>query len=101
LKCLTGWVVKNGRRGTTDVDIAPATSWRRINVTFPERQIYIRSDGRVQFFTFDPMMQAILAGAGLLFLGWVAFTVISRSMSNDLSKCTPTPGQMNAVRAGS
>jgi len=36
-------------------------AWRRINVTFPERQIYIRSDGRVQFFTFDPMMQAILA----------------------------------------
>jgi murein DD-endopeptidase MepM/ murein hydrolase activator NlpD len=50
---------------------------RRINVTFPARQIYIRSDGRVQFFTFDPMMQAILAGASLLVLGWVAFTSVN------------------------
>ena len=52
-------------------------AWRRLDVTFPERQIYIRSDGRVQFFTFDPIMQVILAGAGLLFLGWVAFTSVN------------------------
>ena len=36
--------------------------WKLICATFPERQIYIRSDGRVQFFTFGPLMQAILAG---------------------------------------
>ena len=52
-------------------------AWRQICVIFPERQIYIRSDGRVQFFTFDPMMQAICAGAGLLVLGWVAFTSVN------------------------
>ena len=29
-------------------------AWAWIHATFPERQIYIRSDGRVQFFTFGP-----------------------------------------------
>jgi hypothetical protein len=29
--------------------------WAWIHDTFPERQIYIRSDGRVQFFTFGPL----------------------------------------------
>jgi murein DD-endopeptidase MepM/ murein hydrolase activator NlpD len=51
--------------------------WGYVNVTFPERQIYIRSDGRVQFFTFSPLMQAVCAGAGVLFLGWVAFTSVN------------------------
>ena len=52
-------------------------TWRFICATFPERQIYIRSDGRVQFFTFGPLMQTILAGATLAFLGWVAFTSVN------------------------
>ena len=37
-------------------------AWAWIHATFPERQIYIRSDGRVQFFTFGPTLQATLAG---------------------------------------
>jgi murein DD-endopeptidase MepM/ murein hydrolase activator NlpD len=52
-------------------------TWRFISATFPERQIYIRSDGRVQFFTFGPLMQTILAGITLVFLGWVAFTSVN------------------------
>ena len=52
-------------------------AWRFILATFPERQVYIRSDGRVQFFTFNPLMQAIMAGICLLFLGWVAFTSVN------------------------
>lgn len=52
-------------------------AWRFVCATFPERQIYIRSDGRVQFFTFGPLMQAILAGITLTFLGWVAFTSVN------------------------
>jgi murein DD-endopeptidase MepM/ murein hydrolase activator NlpD len=52
-------------------------AWRRISHIFPERQIYIRSDGRVQFFTFDSKMQAILAAVCVLFLGWVAFTSVN------------------------
>jgi murein DD-endopeptidase MepM/ murein hydrolase activator NlpD len=71
-----GWLVRVVE-GRAMLDSLRQQAWRRINVTFPQRQIYIRSDGRVQFFTFDPMMQVILAGAGLLFLGWVAFTSVN------------------------
>src|SRR5882672_5457665 len=52
-------------------------AWSRINFLFPERQIYIRSDGRVQFLTFSSQMQAITAAISLLFLGWVAFTSVN------------------------
>lgn len=51
--------------------------WTWIHQTFPERQIYIRSDGRVQFFTFGPSLQATLAGLTLIFLGWVAFATVN------------------------
>src|SRR5882724_8644263 len=51
--------------------------WNWIHATFPERQIYIRSDGRVQFFTFGPSLQATLAGLVLIFLGWVAFATVN------------------------
>jgi murein DD-endopeptidase MepM/ murein hydrolase activator NlpD len=52
-------------------------AWIWIHETFPERQIYIRSDGRVQFFTFGPSLQATLAGLTLIFLGWVAFATVN------------------------
>jgi murein DD-endopeptidase MepM/ murein hydrolase activator NlpD len=52
-------------------------AWVWIHETFPERQIYIRSDGRVQFFTFGPSLQATLAGLTLIFLGWVAFATVN------------------------
>jgi murein DD-endopeptidase MepM/ murein hydrolase activator NlpD len=48
-----------------------------LHETFPERQIYVRSDGRVQFFTFGPSLQATLAGLTLVFLGWVAFATVN------------------------
>ena len=51
--------------------------WAWLHETFPERQIYIRSDGRVQFFTFGPTLQASLAGLSLIFLGWVAFATVN------------------------
>src|ERR1041384_7205586 len=51
--------------------------WAWLHDTFPERQIYIRSDGRVQFFTFGPTLQATLAGLSLIFLGWVAFATVN------------------------
>ncbi|HEX4178330.1 MAG TPA: peptidoglycan DD-metalloendopeptidase family protein [Rhizomicrobium sp.] len=51
--------------------------WTWLHATFPERQIYIRSDGRVQFFTFGPSLQATLAGLVLIFLGWVAFATVN------------------------
>src|SRR6201996_912621 len=52
-------------------------AWSWIHATFPERQIYIRSNGRVQFFTFGPSLQATLAGLTLIFLGWVAFATVN------------------------
>jgi len=51
--------------------------WAWLHATFPERQIYIRSDGRVQFFTFGASLQATLAGLTLIFLGWVAFATVN------------------------
>jgi murein DD-endopeptidase MepM/ murein hydrolase activator NlpD len=51
--------------------------WDWLHRTFPERQIYIRSDGRVQFFTFGPSLQATMAGLVLIFLGWVAFATVN------------------------
>jgi murein DD-endopeptidase MepM/ murein hydrolase activator NlpD len=51
--------------------------WAWLHETFPERQIYIRSDGRVQFFTFSASLQATLAGLALIFLGWVAFATVN------------------------
>ncbi|MBV9694189.1 MAG: hypothetical protein JO261_10875, partial [Alphaproteobacteria bacterium] len=52
-------------------------AWAWLHETFPERQIYIRSDGRVQFFTFSPTLQATLAALTLVFLGWVAFSTVN------------------------
>ena len=52
-------------------------AWIWLHDTFPERQIYVRSNGRVQFFTFGPSLQATLAGLALIFLGWVAFATVN------------------------
>ncbi|HEX4157056.1 MAG TPA: M23 family metallopeptidase [Rhizomicrobium sp.] len=51
--------------------------WAWLHATFPERQIYIRSDGRVQFFTCGATLQATCAGLSLIFLGWVAFASVN------------------------
>jgi len=51
--------------------------WAWLHETFPERQVYVRSEGRVQFFTFGPTLQATLAGLSLIFLGWVAFATVN------------------------
>jgi murein DD-endopeptidase MepM/ murein hydrolase activator NlpD len=52
-------------------------TWKNLGMRFPERQIYIRSEGRVRFFSISPLAQAIAAGASLLCLGWVAFTTVN------------------------
>lgn len=51
--------------------------WTWLHETFPERQLYIRSDGRVQFFTLSSIFQATLAGLSLIFLFWVAFATVN------------------------
>jgi murein DD-endopeptidase MepM/ murein hydrolase activator NlpD len=52
-------------------------AWQRLSHAFPERQIYIRSEGQVQFFTFSSRMQGILAGASVFVLGWIAFASVN------------------------
>jgi murein DD-endopeptidase MepM/ murein hydrolase activator NlpD len=52
-------------------------TWKHIGMRFPERQIYIRSEGHVRFFSISPLAQAVAAGASLLCLGWVAFTTVN------------------------
>jgi murein DD-endopeptidase MepM/ murein hydrolase activator NlpD len=52
-------------------------AWTWLHATFPERQIYIRSKGRVQFFTFASSLQATCAGLTLIFLGWIAFASVN------------------------
>jgi murein DD-endopeptidase MepM/ murein hydrolase activator NlpD len=52
-------------------------AWAWLHATFPERQIYIRSEGRVQFFSFGATLQATCAGLSLIFLGWVAFASVN------------------------
>ncbi len=64
-----------GRAGMAETLLERAWAWLHAN--FPERQIYIRSDGRVQFFTFGATLQATLAGLTLIFLMWVAFASVN------------------------
>jgi murein DD-endopeptidase MepM/ murein hydrolase activator NlpD len=54
-----------------------ACSSTLLGMRFPERQVYIRSEGRVHFCTFSPLAQAIMAGTSLLCLGWFAFTTVN------------------------
>jgi murein DD-endopeptidase MepM/ murein hydrolase activator NlpD len=68
---------KDGMAGKSKIQTVLERLWTWIHATFPERQIYIRSDGRVQFFTFGPSLQATLAGLTLIFLGWVAFATVN------------------------
>src|SRR5579883_1268003 len=79
----TGEMPSGGRMGVEDQPASRTRApllervWTWLHATFPERQIYIRSDGRVQFFTFGPSLQATLAGLTLIFLGWVAFATVN------------------------
>jgi murein DD-endopeptidase MepM/ murein hydrolase activator NlpD len=64
-----------GRTGMADTLVGRIWAW--LHTTFPERQVYIRSEGRVQFFTFGATLQATLSGLALIFLGWVAFASVN------------------------
>jgi murein DD-endopeptidase MepM/ murein hydrolase activator NlpD len=49
---------------------------------FPERQILIRTDGRVRFFVFGSLHQITMTGFGLLLVAWVACTSINVIVQN-------------------
>lgn len=59
------------------VELLIERAWAKLHASFPERQVYIRSEGRIQFFTFSSGFQATCAGLCLIFLGWVAFTSVN------------------------
>ena len=74
----SGVGAKDAQKGSSGMaDTLVERAWAWLHATFPERQVYIRSDGRVQFFTFGPTLQATLAGLSLIFLGWVAFASVN------------------------
>ena len=74
----TGVGAKDAHKGSSNMaDGLVERVWTWLHATFPERQIYIRSDGRVQFFTFGATLQATMAGLSLIFLGWVAFASVN------------------------
>ncbi|MGH6889486.1 MAG: M23 family metallopeptidase [Rhizomicrobium sp.] len=52
-------------------------AWARLCAIFPERQIYIRSERSIQFFTFSSSFQSTCAGLCLIFVGWVAFASVN------------------------
>jgi murein DD-endopeptidase MepM/ murein hydrolase activator NlpD len=68
--------LNDAEKGSAEMGLVERV-WAWLHETFPERQIYVRSDGRVQFFTFGPTLQATLAGLSLIFLGWVAFATVN------------------------
>ncbi len=56
---------------------AIARVFRWAMVCFPKRQIYVRSEGRVQFYTVGRGLQASVAGLLAIFLAWVAFSTVT------------------------
>ena len=75
---VTGVSAKGASKGRADMaETLVERIWAWLHATFPERQIYVRSEGRVQFFTFGPTLQATLSGLALIFLGWVAFATVN------------------------
>ncbi len=51
--------------------------WTWLHTTFPERQLYLRSNDGVQFFSLSPTLQVTAAGLFVIFLGWVAFASVN------------------------
>jgi murein DD-endopeptidase MepM/ murein hydrolase activator NlpD len=51
---------------------------------FPERQIYHRSDGRVQFVVLSPRFQIISIVVGLACLSWVAYASVMTGFKNEI-----------------
>jgi len=50
---------------------------RRLKRLLPERQIYVRSKGRIQFYTIGSTAQAAISGLGAIFLAWAAFSTVN------------------------
>ena len=51
---------------------------------FPERQIYVRSEGEVRFVTFSGKVQLGLASVVLIIGAWFAFSTFQYVFQNDI-----------------
>ncbi|MCX8231180.1 MAG: peptidoglycan DD-metalloendopeptidase family protein [Alphaproteobacteria bacterium] len=51
---------------------------------FPERQIYLRSEGEVRFATFSAKAQLGLVSIGLMVAAWVVFSTFQYVFQNDI-----------------
>lgn len=51
---------------------------------FPERQIYHRSDGRVQFVVLTPRFQIASVVIGLSCLGWIAYASVMTAFKDEI-----------------
>lgn len=51
---------------------------------FPERQIYHRSDGRVQFVVLSPRFQVVSLFVGLSVLSWIAYASVMTAFKDNI-----------------
>ena len=61
-----------------------ARARERITRLFPERQIYHRSDGRVQFVVLTPRFQIVGVVIGLSCLGWIAYASVMTAFKDEI-----------------
>ncbi len=61
-----------------------ARARERITRLFPERQIYHRSDGRVQFVVLTPRFQIAGVVIGLSCLGWIAYASVMTAFKDEI-----------------
>jgi murein DD-endopeptidase MepM/ murein hydrolase activator NlpD len=57
---------------------------RRIKHAFRERQIYLRSEGQVQFVTLRPWVQGVLASAIVAGLFWLSFATVNITFKDQI-----------------
>lgn len=71
------------RRGPFDTS---KTAWMRafVDRVFPERQLVMRTDGRVSYFRVSQPAQIVVTGAFVAALSWSAFTSVSFLMHDQV-----------------
>ncbi len=61
-----------------------ARARERFSRLFPERQIYHRSDGRVQFVVLSARFQVVSVVLGLSCLGWIAYASVMTAFKDEI-----------------
>jgi len=69
-------------------------SWGQL---FPDRQIYLRSNGRVRYVRLTPGMQSVFSVLGLLIVVWISFSSVN--FFTDYAAVTNRDAQIAELRA--